>query len=88
MEGILNMDRLSWDEMVEKYPDQWIAVKDAEMDGADIMSGEVVTAQSDEEMREFRIKHRGDGYVFRRTSDCGFNGHITSNLRIRVDQTV
>ena len=55
------------------------------MKGADIVSGEVVVAQSDEEMRKFRINHRGAGFVFRRTSVCGFNGHITSNIRIRVD---
>lgn len=79
------MARLSWDEMVKQYPDLWVAVKDAEMDGADIVSGEVVTAQSDEEMRKFRINNRGAGFVFRRTSECGFNGHIASNLRIRVD---
>ena len=45
MKGALKMARLSWDEMVKQYPDLWVAVKDAEMDGADIMSGEVVAAQ-------------------------------------------
>ncbi len=85
MKGMLDMARMTWDDMVKKYPDLWVAIKDAEMDGADVMSGEVVTAQSDEEMRKFRIEHRGSGLVFRRTSECGFNGHITSDLRIRVD---
>ena len=85
MKGMHNMARISWDDMVKEYPNLWVAVKDAEMDGADIVSGEVVAAQSDEEMREFRIKHRGAGFVFRRTSECGFNGHITSNLRITIN---
>lgn len=85
MKGACSMARLSWDEMVRQYPNLWVAVKDAEMDGADIMSGEVVTAQPDEEMRKFRMNNHGAGFVFRRTSECGFNGHITSNLRIRVD---
>ena len=31
--------RMTWTEMVAAYPDQWIGVVDAEMDGADILSG-------------------------------------------------
>ena len=31
--------RMTWAEMVATYPDQWIGVVDAEMDGADIRSG-------------------------------------------------
>ena len=85
MKGACEMARLSWDEMVQQYPDLWVAVKDAEMDGADIMSGEVIAAQSDEDMRRFGVKNRGAGLVFRRTSEHNFNGHISSNLRIRID---
>ena len=33
--------RMTWAEMVATYPDQWIGVVDAEMDGADIRSGVV-----------------------------------------------
>ena len=31
--------RMTWDEMVAEYPDLWIGVVDAKMDGADILSG-------------------------------------------------
>ena len=51
------MTRLSWDEIVRQHPDRWVAVKDAEMDGADVVSGEVVAALSDREMRLFRVEH-------------------------------
>lgn len=63
------MVRMTWDEMVFGYPDQWVAVKDAEMDGADIVSGEVVAHLPDREMREYRIKHFHSGLVFMRTTD-------------------
>ncbi len=86
MKGALNMARLSWAEMVRAYPNMWVAVRDAEMDGADIVSGEVVEARSDREMRQFRMRNRNAGYVFRRTSEGNFNGHIDSDFRIRVDQ--
>ena len=36
-----NEKRMTWEEMVEKYPDQWIGVVDAEMDGANIRTGVV-----------------------------------------------
>lgn len=85
MKGVLKMARLSWDEMVDKYPDQWVAVKNAEMDGADIISGEVVAAKPDNEMRKFRVQNFNSGFVFRRTSDGDFNGFINSDFKIRVD---
>ena len=78
------MARLSWSEMVNIYPDQWIAVKDAEMDGADILSGEVVVAKPDREMRKYRLHNPQSGLVFRRTSEGDFNG-INSDIKIRVD---
>ena len=31
-------ERMTWDEMVEKYPDRWVVVKDAVMDGPDVLS--------------------------------------------------
>ena len=76
---------MSWVEIVQQYPDLWVAVKDAEMDGADIVSGTVVSALPDKEMREFRIKNRGSGYVFRRTTEQGYNGPVTAGLKISVD---
>lgn len=85
MKGVLDMARLSWDEMVSIYPDQWVAVKDAEMDGADIVSGEVVVAKSDREMRQFRMQNRRSGLVFRRTSDGDFDGFINSDIKIAVN---
>ncbi len=85
MKEVFNMARLSWAEMVSIYPDQWVAVKDAEMDGADILSGEVVAAKPDREMRVFRLHNSKAGLVFRRTSEGDFDGYINSDIKIRVD---
>jgi len=82
------MARLTWDEIVSMYPDQWVAVKDAEMDGADIIAGEVVAAKTDRAMRKFRILNRQAGLVFRRTSDGYYCSPIESDFRIIVDQTL
>ena len=85
MRGTQKMARMSWDEMVKQYPNMWVAVKDAEMNGIDVLSGEVVTVQPDDKICKFRMKHRGAGFVFRRTSESGFNGHIGSDFTIRVE---
>ena len=67
------MVRMTWDEMVFSYPDQWVAVKDAEMDGADIVSGEVVAHLPDREMRKYRAEHFDAGLSFVRTTDGSIN---------------
>jgi len=33
--------RMTWDEIVEAYPDQWVGIADAELDGSTIRSGVV-----------------------------------------------
>lgn len=61
--------RMSWDEMVKEYPDRWVVIKDAEMDGPDIISGIIVTVKSDDEIMRFRIDNQKKGYKFYRTSE-------------------
>ncbi len=85
MKGVHIMDVISWEEMVKRYPDQWVAVKNATMDGADIISGEVVVAKNDRDMRKFRVKNRKTGLVFRRTSEGAFDGFINSDIKITVN---
>jgi len=33
--------RMTWEEIVEKYPDQWVGIAEAELDGSTILSGVV-----------------------------------------------
>ena len=75
---------MTWDEMVEKYPDQWVVVKDAVMDGPDIISGELIEVKSDNDIADFQIKNHGKGYEFRRTTEGSFNGITGSSIVISV----
>ncbi len=50
--------RITWQEMVDKYPDMWVAVKDAEMDGPDILSGVPVDVKSDDDIAQYHIKNK------------------------------
>lgn len=70
------MIRMTWEEMVQNYPDQWVAVKDAEMDGAAIVSGEIVTHLPDDEIIKYRMKNHGKGIVCRRTTESTYNAGL------------
>ena len=45
--------RMSWDEMVKEYPDRWVVIKNAEMNGPGIVSGIIVTVKTDDEIMRF-----------------------------------
>ena len=77
--------RMSWDEMVKEYPDRWVVIKDAEMDGPDIISGIIVTVKSDDDIMRFRIDNQKKGYKFYRTSEGDFYGITDADISISVD---
>ena len=76
---------MTWDEMENRYPGQWVAVKDALMDGSDIVSGVVVAVRSDDDISDFRAEHQGEHLRFRRTTEDYDYGIINSNITIKID---
>ena len=77
--------KMSWDEMVEKYPNQWVVVKDATMDGPDVLSGTLVAVKNDDEIGKYEVDHLDMGYKFRRTTEGFWNGITGSSIVISVD---
>lgn len=82
----MSTKQMSWDEMVLEYPDMWIAVKDAVMDGPDILSGEVFAIKSDEEIIDYEDLHSEEGLIFRRTKGGRSNGPIRANFVIETSE--
>ena len=78
-------EHLTWEEMVKEYPDKWVVIKDAVMDGADIVSGTIVDVKSDDDIIPFRTKNQKKGYRFYRTTEGGFYGIIDADFSISVD---
>lgn len=76
--------RESWQYMVEHYPNMWIAVKDAEMDGPDIVSGIIYAVIPDDEIIGYENQHRKDGLTFRRTKGGFSNGPIRANFIVET----
>ena len=77
--------RMTWNEMVQRYPDQWVVVKDAEKDGSDVLSGILVAVVSDDDIGDYQADNFRKGYDFVRTTEGAFNGITGSDIVISVD---
>ena len=83
-------ERLTWQEMVIKYPGQWVVLDDVIKDGATIISGIVVKVCSDEDIDSyfFDAVKAGKRYTKRRISEMRgmgivYGGDRDSGLRKR-----
>ena len=80
----MTAQRMTWDEMVDQYPERWIAIRDAEMNGADIISGIVEAVLTDEELGDYR-EQAAPGLLFDRTTEGNWYGPISAEFTIRVN---
>lgn len=73
-------ERLTWEEIRERYPDQWVALSEVEYvddDGCNVESAVVICGMKDGEYIDRRLGfvHSGKDYRYKRTEDpCGFVG--------------
>lgn len=86
---IIMEERLTFEEMKKKYPDRWVFVKNAEMDGPDVISGEVICVCDDEEYADKWIELINAGTAFNkvRTSHWMLGGGIINaeNITITIE---
>ena len=78
-------NRMTWDDMVRQYPNQWVVVRDAEMSGPDILSGILVAVMPDDEITGYRLNNTRHDYEFCRTTEGAFDGIIDSDISIAVN---
>ncbi len=52
--------RMTWKEMIMAYPDRWLAIRDPQMDGPDVISGVVLCAMTDDESDRYMDEHVGE----------------------------
>ena len=80
MKEVLSKKRLTWEQIRNLYPDQWVALADVRyMDNDDINveSAVVICGMKDNDYVEQRLKFMEEGkdYVYERTEDTrGFVG--------------
>ena len=80
--------RMTWDQMVEEYPDMWVAIANPVFDGdhPDILEGDVIAVASDDDIGDVKAEHRGAGkgekepgallqrfYLYRKQQNAGNN---------------
>ena len=75
---------MTWDQMVEAYPDSWVAVENPVFDGdyPDILEGDVVDVISDNDVGDYRAEHRDQEVWVRRTTEGDVFGVIDANFSI------
>ena len=80
------MSRMSWNEMVEKYPEKWVVIQDPVMDGdaPDIIEGDVVDVVEDDKISKYMATHRAQSYRYRRTTESGWNGIFYADFSIKT----
>ena len=78
-------ERMTMEEMIDQYPDRWVAIKDAERDGPNILSGIVYAVLSDDEICDYEEDHLQDGLIYRRTTEGDFGVTIDADFIITVN---
>ena len=78
--------RMTWDQIVEEYPDMWVAIANPVVDGdhPDILEGDVVAVANDDEIGSVKSAHRGEGLRYRRTTESGWNGIFYADFSIKT----
>ena len=74
----------TWGNIVREYPGMWVAIKNPQMDGPNIISGELFAVKSDDEIIDFEDEHIGEGLIYRRTTGGESNGPIRANFIIET----
>lgn len=72
-------ERLTWEQMVEKYPDKWLALYDCQYyddrSEATIVKATICQVFStDDEYEKFRVDNIGKGYRYRYTTEPVISG--------------
>lgn len=64
-------EKLSWDKIVEKYPDRWVALTDCDMDGVSVLAAKVCAVCQDRDRldEEIMLMEAKITFEWRRTTD-------------------
>ncbi len=66
--------RLSWQEMKQRYPDQWLLIVDYETDDSDRLVSGFVACHSTDMHKVARAPAQSDRIAFRYTGESTFRG--------------
>ena len=81
-------ERLSWDDIVRLYPNQWVILDEADVAGSTVLSGIVVQNCDDDSIDDAYMATvlGGHHYLKERTSDLPYVGVINgANFRVALE---
>ena len=64
-------DKISWSEIVEKYPDRWVALTDCEKKGSRVLAAVPIRVCEEKDMydTELELNEKGISFIWRRTTE-------------------
>lgn len=71
---VMERERLSWQEMKKRYPDQWLLIVDYETNNSDQMVSGVVEFHSTDMKQVAQAPAQSDRIAFRYTGESTFRG--------------
>ena len=78
-------ERFTWEELVSRFPERWVVLKETEKEGPDIISGILVDVKTDDEIISYENENLKIGYAYWRTTEGGFYGVIDSDISISLN---
>ncbi len=71
--------RMTWEEMKEAYPDEWLLVVDVERDQWGHMISGIVMRHSQDDQEVFRLRALNKSCSFKYTGECQFPGGLRAH---------
>ena len=71
---VMERERLSWQEMKKRYPDQWLLIVDYETDDSDRLVSGFVEHHSTDMHQVVQVPAQSDRIAFRYTGESTFRG--------------
>lgn len=72
--------QLTWDEVVDLFPDLWVVFKDCEYENIDFIKGTLIDVIEDKDRIEYMNKHQKEEIYIDRTTDSLSSGYIHAEI--------
>ncbi len=83
--GLIDNEILTWDEIKDQYPDEWVVIGDPTFDGMKILNGTVLAHHHDKRVASIEGGERREGF---KKFTISFTGQIKSNYHIGLLRTI
>lgn len=78
--------RLTWEEVVDIFPDLWVALKDCRMSGIDVEDGILVDVIADKDVKGYMKQHFDENIFIDRTTESCVVGYIHGEIKEKTFQ--